>query len=152
MRRDGQIILKLYYPNENIISDPLDMVNISIGLSMYQGNCETIFFTGMKDSQEKDIFEYDVYRQETDDGDEIFENYYIVTWVKEWGIFAALDAYEFYKYKTKGAEELDEIMFWTFILDEVNERSIIGSLLTNKDKFTRLTGVNFTNELIFGNK
>jgi hypothetical protein len=78
---------------------------------------EIMQYTGHR-LRDKDIYEYDIIRQEEEgeDGDEV--TYYIVIWLQEWSMFAGLRVNDEYQdYISGGVEKLDTTMFWTFPFD-----------------------------------
>lgn len=68
-----------------------------------------------------DLYESDIVRiEENLDGvdPEDRMTWYVVTWIKEWCMFALLRVRDEYnEYVNEGADELDTTMFWTFPLD-----------------------------------
>lgn len=68
-----------------------------------------------------DLYEDDIVRLEenadgVDPSDRI--TYYVVTWIKEWCMFALLRLKDEYaEYESGGVDELDTASFWTFPLD-----------------------------------
>jgi uncharacterized phage protein (TIGR01671 family) len=68
-----------------------------------------------------DVYESDIVRlEENDEGADPEDRmtWYVVTWIKEWCMFALLRVSDEYKeYMADGAGELDTTMFWTFPLD-----------------------------------
>lgn len=84
---------------------------------------------------EKEIYEGDILREE--DGDEIF--YAVVTWIKEWCMFACLiikyGMNEYETYLQMGAKGLDESMFWTFPLtkEKYGKKYLAGNIYENSE-------------------
>lgn len=83
-------------------------------------NPETVGqYTGHK-LKDTEIYEGDVIRvEENGDGvdPEDKMNWYVVTWIEEWCMFALLHTKnEFFQYLKDGKAELDEFLFWTFPL------------------------------------
>lgn len=68
-----------------------------------------------------DVYESDIIRlEESADGVDPDDKmtYYVVTWIKEWCMFAMLRAQDEYgEYLTGGVDNLDTTMFWTFPLE-----------------------------------
>lgn len=89
--------------------------------------------TGHVDSAHKEIFECDILREtiEMEHGD--VNHYFIVTWISEWSMFAALMHEEYDKYLSNGAEALDESMFWTFTIEKGNGFTVCGNILEHTD-------------------
>lgn len=90
-------------------------------------------FTGKLDSTNEEIYEFDILRitEEAEFGDE--NHYFIVTWIKEWCMFAALDHTEYNGYLAKGIEAIDETMFWTYNLEESEQFTICGNIIEHPD-------------------
>jgi hypothetical protein len=90
---------------------------------------------------EQPIYEGDIIRVEEDaDGidpeDEM--NWYVVTWVKEWCMFAMLHTKnEYFQYLKDGKAELDEFLFWTFPLscskDDPEKYFLCGNIHENPE-------------------
>lgn len=87
-------------------------------------------FTGHLDSNDKEVYEGDIHRQEIeeDDGDRRF--YYVCVWIKEWSIFAwlCITNSEYQKYLDEGAESLDESMFWTYTVERAKDITVCGNI------------------------
>lgn len=68
-----------------------------------------------------DLYEDDVVRvEENGEGVDPMDKmtWYVVTWIKEWCMFALLRVEDEYpEYKNEGTDGLDTTMFWTFPLD-----------------------------------
>lgn len=97
-------------------------------------NIEAYRFTGFQDSKSQDIYEGHFFRieKERDSGDDV--NYVITTWISEWGMFATLLHDEYLQYQAKGADALDETMFWTYPLTDAKELTITGHIKTDSHK------------------
>ncbi len=61
--------------------------------------------------------------------------YLIITWVKEWCMFATLTIDEYTDYQSQGIEALDEPMFWTYTLEDTDSRKffLCGNLHENPE-------------------
>ncbi len=87
-----------------------------------------------------ELYEGDIIREEveSDEGDERY--YSVVTWIKEWSMFACLivkknDGINEYKnYLQNSADGLDESMFWTFPIqkEKFGKRAIAGNVYKNR--------------------
>jgi uncharacterized phage protein (TIGR01671 family) len=92
-------------------------------------------YTGRKDKNDREVFEGDIYRieEETDGLDEVF--YVVVVWIHEWSMFASLLVEEYNRYKVGGVKELDEPLFWTYTLDDINSSKHFhcGNIYENPD-------------------
>jgi len=101
----------------------------------YEVDPETVGqFVGLKDKNEKDIFEGDIFRVEEDERDLIY--YLVIVWVQEWCMFCTLRGEdEFFDYRTSGIKALDEPMFWTYTLEDTNDRKfyLCGNITDNRE-------------------
>lgn len=68
----------------------------------------------------KELYEGDILRLEesTDTGTEFM--WLVITWVKEWGMFATMRTDEYREYLKVGKEALDEPLFWTYTLEDTD--------------------------------
>lgn len=89
--------------------------------------------TGHTDSKNKEIFEGDILRETIEEEFGDVNNYFIVTWINEWSMFAALIHTEYDGYLKRGAESLDESMFWTFTIEKGNTFTVCGNLYEHPD-------------------
>lgn len=96
-------------------------------------NGDVMQYVGHSDMANKDIFELDILRETLEMAEGDVNNYFIVTWVQEWAMFAALLHDEYYKYLKEGADSLDESMFWTFTIEKGNQFSVCGNILEHPD-------------------
>lgn len=81
-------------------------------------------YTGFQ-IKDKELFDGDIVREEisTDGLDEV--RYAVVTWIKEWGMWACLLIEgEYQEYMEKGVEALDETMFWTFPMEDEDNNTM----------------------------
>lgn len=79
---------------------------------------------------DKELYAGDIIRNETMDDYEDAVEYLVCVFITEWAMFGLLTIDEYHKYNTKGADSLDEIMFWTFPIDdkENEQRRICGNI------------------------
>lgn len=85
-------------------------------------------YTGHKDSNNKEVFEGDIHRQEIehDTGDERY--YMVCVWIKEWSMFGWLTVDEYHTYLSKGAESLDEFLFWSYTVERAGDITVCGNI------------------------
>lgn len=91
-------------------------------------------YTGFKDAKDREVHEGDVYFSETeyDEGDE--RAFYIVTWIKEWAMFALLSVSEYNEYLDTGIEHLnDEGVPYNLEHDSFNRLHYKGDIYTNPE-------------------
>jgi hypothetical protein len=90
-------------------------------------------FVGHVDCKNVEIYEGDILREtiEMEEGD--INHYFVVTWISEWAMFAALLHSEHDKYLAKGVDELDESMFWTFTIEKGNDFTVCGNIHEHPD-------------------
>jgi uncharacterized phage protein (TIGR01671 family) len=85
-------------------------------------------WTGHKDSNDKLVYEGDIHRQEIEHekGDE--RHYFVCTWIQEWSMFGWLEIDEYHNYLAKGADSLDEFLFWSYTVERANEITVCGNI------------------------
>jgi hypothetical protein len=90
-------------------------------------------YIGQVDTHKNPIYEGDILRitDESEMGD--VNHYFIVTWINEWSIFAALAHYEYPTYLDNGAKKLDESMFWTFTIESDNTFTVCANIYEHPD-------------------
>ncbi|HPJ66059.1 MAG TPA: YopX family protein [Flexilinea sp.] len=61
--------------------------------------------------------------------------YCVVVWVKEWGMFATLLTDEYSKYLESGVDELDDLLIWTYTLEDTDsiKHFICGNIFDHKE-------------------
>lgn len=94
---------------------------------------ELMQFTGKKCFNNKEVYEGDIlfYEEQSDNGDERF--YLVVTWIEEWCMFASLHVEEYHKYLSGGAKELDEVLYWTYPIEESEDYHYAGNIYQNPE-------------------
>lgn len=113
--RDGEMI----YQSENGYHELARLFN------RIHSNHSVMQFTGRKDKNDKEIYEGDVFRVEEDGAEDGTDMIYhlVIVWIKEWTMFACLRIHDEYKqYLYLGIKALDEPMFWTYTLEDTNDR------------------------------
>jgi hypothetical protein len=90
-------------------------------------------FTGKLGHNERELYEGDIvfYEEAGDDGDE--RHWLVIIWIPEWSMFASVFIDEYLKFLEKGAEAMDEVMFWTYTLQESENYHYAGNIYENKD-------------------
>jgi hypothetical protein len=78
-------------------------------------------FTGHKTINGKELYENDiVFVEEAEEaGDKRY--YLVIVWIPEWSMFASLHLDEYHKFLTEGYKALDEVMFWTYTLENAEK-------------------------------
>lgn len=107
-------------------------------------------FVGLQDKNNKDVYEGDMFRVTKDEpwlNVTEKEDFCIVTWIQEWTMFASLLYDEWINYNNYGVKELDESFLWSYPLNKINERKVIGNIYENKSKLRCHPEFNFAKEL-----
>lgn len=91
-------------------------------------------FTGLHDKHGKEVYESDIFRVEEDNPEDMIY-YLVIVWVQEWCMFCTLTANEYHAYQTEGIKALDEPMFWTYTLEDTNDRRffLCGNIHSNPE-------------------
>lgn len=120
---------------------------IDINKMRYEDN-ETIFgwkadgvtmeimqYTGFKNKNGDDVYEGDFFRIEENDEDNTVIRV-VVVWVHEWAMFTTLRVEDEYQaYLTEGVDAIDETMFWTYTLEDIDspKHYPCGNIFENPD-------------------
>lgn len=93
-----------------------------------------LIFTGKHDQEGKEIYVGDIFREqiEEDWGDNL--SYYIVTYLTEWTMFAALSPEEWNSYNADGIRAIQMEDYWTFPLENAHEQLVIGNVFEHYHK------------------
>jgi len=121
-----------------ILPDGRGFINVHGGdtaLSILHPEMIPMQFTGLHDKNGKEIYESDIFRLEESDDNGDIVIYLVITWVKEWCMFATLRTDEYSDYLKKGIEALDEPMFWTYTLEDTDNHKyfLCGNVYANPD-------------------
>lgn len=129
-----------YFENEKDSSDRIEMESVGIMDSgedyLFFQNFSLRQYVGRKDKNGKEIFEGDIFRVEEDD----LIYYLVIVWVQEWCMFCTLRvADEYFDYQTGGIKALDEPMFWTYTLEDTDDRRffLCGNIYENPELLER---------------
>jgi uncharacterized phage protein (TIGR01671 family) len=121
---------KAWLPSDKFMGVPFDLAEELTSGGSCDWPSDTIFLqsTGHSDQKDVEIFEGDILREtiELEEGD--VNHYFIVTWISEWCLLAALLHTEYEKYVKYGADSLDESMFWTFTIERGNQFAVCGNI------------------------
>lgn len=90
-------------------------------------------FTGKLGFNNCELYEGDIvfYEEAEDGGDKRY--YMVIIWIPEWSMFASLHLDEYRKFIEQGAETLDEIMFWTYNLQDSEHYHFAGTIYSTPD-------------------
>lgn len=90
-------------------------------------------FTGKLGFNKRELYEGDIvfYEEAEETGDRRY--WLVIVWIEEWSMFASVFTDEYKKYLEKGAEVLDEGLFWTYTLQESEHFHYAGNIYQNPD-------------------
>lgn len=117
---------KGWYGNNNQVLFSLDEV-------------ELLQYTSKKAHSEKEIYEFDILREEIENVNEVDGmaaldcNYFLVVWINEFAGFCLLSGDEYEDYKENGIENFDIPLRETYRMDETESYFLCGNLFENPD-------------------
>jgi hypothetical protein len=81
------------------------------------------------------LYESDIVRNEKMEDEYDTAEYLVCVFIKEWAMFGLLTIEEYHKYNKEGAEALDETMFWTFPINDIDneQRRICGNIYSHPE-------------------
>lgn len=122
------------WDNVNYMSKPFTLTDLMRKRIEFTSNCVVMQFTGKHDKNNKEVYDGDFFREiiEFDEGDEI--EYYIIVWIQEWCMFAALDSGEYLDYIQQGVSGLERVDYWEFHLERIHTKEILGNIYENRNK------------------
>lgn len=88
--------------------------------------------TGLKDKKGLEIYQGDILTDKD-------KNTTIVVWIDEWAMFGCMFHREWKLYRMRGIKEIDENMFWTFPIENMQYK-VIGNIYENSDLFSKRFG------------
>jgi len=90
-------------------------------------------FTGKTCHNNKEVYQGDIlfYEESEENGDKRY--YLVVTWIQEWCMFATLHIEEYLNYIREGKEALDEVLFWTYPIEESEDYHYAGTIHENPE-------------------
>lgn len=85
------------------------------GIEVYKNSIGQ--FTGHKTIKDKELYESDIVFVEESEDDKDVRYYLVIVWIPEWSMFASLHLDEYHKFLKEGHRAIDEVMFWTYTLE-----------------------------------
>lgn len=88
-------------------------------------------YTGIDDSEGNEIYDGHIYAYFDSEGRHVI----VVTWVKEWGLYATLLVSEYFSYRDPdiALAALDKTLYWTYQMEDLTEIKIIGNIHDNPE-------------------
>lgn len=112
-------------------------IHVYAFFSMYIKESKDFIFLqsiGKEDKKGKEIYEGDMYLSDWEHNGKKEQFTYVITYIKEWTMFASLEINEYEKYKEAGIDGLDEAMFWTYPVLDSKNIEILGNIYPYKNK------------------